>query len=391
MDHLTNPYAPGAGRMPAALVGRDEQRVAWSNGMDRVMAGRDDRSLVLYGLRGVGKTVLLSDLMRSAEGKGWITGFAEAGTGKSLRELLSEALQLPLADLARPDASERVRSALKTFTSFQASVTPEGTWTFGLDLDATHGSHADSGSLDLDLSQIVREVSAAAGENGRGLALLIDEAQDLTSDELTAICSVMHMATQRRWPVLIALAGLPSLPVKLGEAKSYAERLFSYHQVRELSGHHARAAIVDPAAAQDVTWDEDALHTVIDATSGYPYFLQEYGQAAWKAADAASEHITFADARVAHEAALRTLDSGFFRVRWERATPTERDYLKAMAVDGDEGSSSGEVASRLGKKITALGPIRANLISKGLVYAPEHGQIAFTVPRMADFINRQID
>lgn len=391
MDRLTNPYAPGAGRMPAALVGRDEQRAAWSTAMDRITAGRDDRSLVLYGLRGVGKTVLLSDLMRSAENKDWITGFAEAGSGKSLRELMGEALQLPLADLARPDASERVRSALKTFLSFQASVTSEGTWTFGLDLGATKGTPANSGTLDLDLSQIVRDVSAAAGESGRGLALLIDEAQDLTQEELTALCSVMHMATQRRWPVLIALAGLPSLPVKLGEAKSYAERLFSYHHVRELTGHHARAAIADPAAAQEVTWDEDALHTVIGATSGYPYFLQEYGQAAWNAADDTTAHITYSDARVAHEAALRTLDSGFFRVRWERATPTERDYLKAMAIDGDEGSSSGEVASRLGKKNTALGPIRANLISKGLIYAPEHGRIAFTVPRMADFINRQID
>lgn len=359
--------------------------------MARVEAGRGDRSIVLYGLRGVGKTVLLTDLMTSAERADWIVGYAEAGTDKSLRELLGDALQLPLADLARPNAGQRVLSALRTFTTFRASVTSDGVWSFGLDLDSAGGGGADSGSLDLDLSKMVRDVSAAAAESGKGLALLIDEAQDLTEQELTALCSVMHMATQRGWPFLLALAGLPSLPVQLGEAKSYAERLFAYHQVRELSGHDARAAITEPAEEMDVEWAEDALQLVVKETGGYPYFVQEYGKAAWDAADDSEHVIAFHDARVAHAEALRTLDGGFFRVRWERATPKEREYLQAMAVDGDAGSSSGAVAARLAKKASALGPVRANLISKGLVYAPEHGRISFTVPRMADFINRQAD
>lgn len=391
MDPRTNPYAPGAGVRPAALVGRDAQRAAWETALARIEAGRDDRSMVLYGLRGVGKTVLLSDLMTTAESAGWVVGYAEAGTGKPLRELVGDALQLPLADLARPNAGQRVLSALKTFASFRAMVTSDGVWTFGLDLDAAPGGGADSGSLDLDLSKVVRDIASVAAEQGTGLALLIDEAQDLTTEELTALCSIAHMAAQRKWPFLLALAGLPSLPVQLGEAKSYAERLFSFHPVRELSGHHARSAIVEPAEEQNVGWAEDALMLVIDETGGYPYFLQEYGRAAWDAAEAAEGTIALTDARVGRAEALRTLDGGFFRVRWERATPKEREYLKAMAVDGDNGSSSGEVAKRLEKKPTALGPARANLINKGLIYAPEHGTIAFTVPGMADFINRQVD
>lgn len=390
MDPFTNPYAPGAGRRPAALVGRDEQRAAWGNALARIEAERGDRSMVLYGLRGVGKTVLLTDLMQSAEDAGWIVGYAEAGTDKSLRELLGDALQLPLADLVRPRVGDKILTALKTFTSFRASVTGDGVWTFGLDLESVAGGGADSGRLDLDLSKVVRDLSAAAQVNGTGLALLIDEAQDLTAEELTALCAITHMAAQRGWPFLLALAGLPSLPVQLGEAKSYAERLFAYRHVRELAGHDARAAIAEPADAQGIGWADDALMHVIDATGGYPYFLQEYGKAAWDAADEQTARITFADARVGGAEALRILDAGFFRVRWERATPKEREYLRAMALDGDNGSSSGEVANRLEKKSSALGPVRANLIAKGLVYAPEHGQISFTVPRMADFISRQV-
>lgn len=389
MDPLTNPYAPGAGRSPAALVGRGTQQSSWQVALARLAAGRTDRSMVLYGLRGVGKTVLLTDLTTTAEDAGWAVGYLEAGTGKTLREMIGEALQLPLSDLARPSASAKVRAALKTFLSFKASVTSEGVWTFGLDLDADAGGGADSGQLDLDLSKVVRDISAAMADTGTGLALMIDEAQDLSTEELTALCSIAHMASQRGWPFLLALAGLPSLPVQLGEAKSYAERLFAYHEVRELTGHDARAAITDPASAQGVSWDEDAVMRVISETGGYPYFLQEYGQACWTAAEDGAAKITHTDARIGSADALRTLDTGFFRVRWERATPKEREYLEAMAQDGDAWSSSGQVAARLGRKATALGPIRANLIAKGLVYAPEHGRIAFTVPKMSDFIARQ--
>lgn len=345
--------------------------------------------MVLYGLRGVGKTVLLVDLHSTAERAGWIVGYAEAGAGKALREMLTEALQVPLADLARPSASQKIRTALKTFLSFNASVTSDGTWTFGLNLDDDAGGGADSGALDRDLTKVVRDIASAAADEGGGLALLIDEAQDLTRAELTALCAIAHTASQRGWPILIALAGLPSLPVQLAEAKSYAERLFTYHPIRELTEDDARSAIVKPASEQRVAWDDNAVAHVINATGGYPYFLQEYGQSSWQEADDDAAIITIADARAGGLIALRDLDNGFFRVRWERATPKEREYLQAMARDGDAGSSSGEVAKRLDKKPTALGPTRASLITKGLIYAPEHGRIAFTVPRMADFITRQ--
>lgn len=347
--------------------------------------------MVLYGLRGVGKTVLLVDFQSIAERADWIVGYTEAGAGKPLREMLADALQMPLADLARPSAGQKIRTALKTFLSFNASVTSEGTWTFGLDLDKDSGGGANTGSLDFDLAKMVRDVSSAAAEEGVGLALLIDEAQDLTIEELTALCAIAHTAAQRNWPVLITLAGLPSLPVKLAEAKSYAERLFTYHPVRELADPDAREAIVEPAREHDVDWDEDAVDHVINATGGYPYFLQEYGQSSWAEAADDTKRITLRDAEIGGLVALRDLDNGFFRVRWERATPKEREYLQAMAVDGDNGSSSGEVARRLQKKAAALGPTRASLINKGLIYAPEHGRIAFTVPRMADFITRQPD
>nr|WP_277626235.1 ATP-binding protein [Arsenicicoccus piscis] len=386
---MSNPYSPGAGRRPAALVGRDEQRAAWASALARVAAGRGERSMVLYGLRGVGKTVLLVDLQAAAEDVGWIVGYTEAGAGKSLRSMISDALQSSLADLARPSAGAQIRKALKTFVSFKTSVSSEGVWTFGLDLDADAGGGADSGALEFDVSTVVRDICAAASGQGVGLALLIDEAQDLTREELTVLCSTAHLATQRNLPLLIALAGLPSLPVQLAEAKSYAERLFAFHQVRELAHHDARDAIVEPAVEQGVVWDGDAVTHLIDATGGYPYFLQEYGQAAWNWAPDGAGRICYDDARLGGLLALRDLDSGFFRVRWERATPKERDYLQAMAIDGDGGSSSGEVAKRLGKKLTSLGPARASLIAKGLIYAPEHGRVAFTVPRMADFINRQ--
>lgn len=390
MDSLTNPYSPGAGLAPAALVGRDEQRRDWSTAMGRTQGGRNARSMVLYGLRGVGKTVLLGDMTRAAEDAGWIVGYVEAGSGRPLRVLLDDALQLPLASLATPTAGQRIRQALTTFLSFKASVTTEGVWTFGLDLDPARGG-AGSGRLELDLSLIVRDISAAAAERGTGLALLIDEAQDLSVEELTALCSISHMAGQRGWPFLLALAGLPALPSQLGGAKSYSERLFAYHQIRQLTPHDARAAIVEPAAQEDVAWDEDAVQQVLSETGCYPYFLQEYGQACWEEADDAAARITHTDARVGGARALRTLDDGFFRTRWDRATPKEREYLAAMATDGDSGSASGEVAARLGKKVGAMGVVRASLITKGLIYAPEHGRVAFTVPRMADFISRQPD
>jgi len=311
----------------------------------------------------------------------------EAGAGRSLREALGESLHGPLADLARPSAGRRLLKALKTALSFKASYDSAGAWHFGLDLADTPGGGADTGVLETDLAKLVQDVSGAAEEEAVGLAILIDEAQDLSTGELVAICAIAHTAGQNSWPVLFALAGLPSLPRILAEAKSYAERLFTFEHIERLSEDLARDALTEPAATEHVTWADDAVTLIVEETLGYPYFLQQFGQDTWNAAE--GPNLTLTDARVGAERGRAALDNGFFRARWDRATRAEQRYLRAMAADGDGGSSSGEVASRLGSKTNSFGPARANLMAKGLIYAPEHGVVAFTVPGMADFVQRQ--
>jgi hypothetical protein len=335
----------------------------------------------------VGKTVLLTVFQREAIARGWIVAQVEAGAGKSLRDALADALHAPLSDRARPSAGRRLLQGLKTALSFRASVDATGAWSFGLDLTDSAGGGADTGSLETDLAKLVRDLSAAAAEEGVGLAILIDEAQDLTADELTAVCATAHLAGQNAWPCLFALAGLPSLPRVLAEAKSYAERLFTYARIEQLAEDLARDALVEPSTAEGVAWDADAVGLILGEAAGYPYFLQQFGQETWN--EAPGPHVTLADARVGAARGRAALDDGFFRARWDRATRAEQQYLRALAVDGDQGASSSEVARRLGRAPTSLGPARASLIFKGLVYAPEHGVIAFTVPGMANFIQRQ--
>lgn len=387
MDAVRNPYAPGAGRPPAALVGRDRQLEAWHVALERIQSERTSQPVVLYGLRGVGKTVLLTRFGRQARDRGWLVAQVEAGAGKSLRQALGEALHGPLVDLARPSAGHRLLKALKTALSFKASYDSAGSWNFGLDLSDVAGGGADTGALEADLGKLVNDLSQAAREEGVGLALLIDEAQDLDQAELTAVCATAHVAGQQGWPVLFALAGLPSLPRVLAEAKSYAERLFVFERIEQLSVELARVAIRAPSADEGVSWADEAVEHIVTETSGYPYSLQQFGQDTWN--EAAGPNINLHDARVGAARGRAALDDGFFRARWDRATRAEQRYLRAMAVDGDDGSSSGEVAARLGRGVNSFGPARASLIAKGLVYAPEHGVVAFTVPGMSGFIVRQ--
>lgn len=389
MDPVRNPYAPGAGRPPAALVGRDGHQERWRVSVDRIGIGRTAQPFVLYGLRGVGKTVLLSSFAGAARDRDWIVAQVEAGGGRSLRQALGEAFYAPLADLARPGAGRRLLKALKTALSFKASYDMAGTWNFGLDLSDSPGGGAGTGVMETDLSKLVSDLAGAASEEGVGLAILVDEAQDLTNDELVAVCATAHLAGQNASPVLFALAGLPNMPRILAEAKSYAERLFVYDHIEQLTEVLAREALAEPAAGEGVEWDDDAVDFLVGETQGYPYFLQQFGQDTWNAADGSK--LTLTDAKIGAARGRAELDGGFFRARWDRATRAEQRYLRAMSEDGDHGSPSGEVASRLGKSPNSLGPARANLISKGLVYAPEHGVVAFTVPGMADFIRRQPD
>jgi AAA ATPase domain len=388
MDPVRNPYSPGAGRKPPALVGRDDALEAWETSLQRAQIGRTDQPIVLYGLRGVGKTVLLSEFRRKAAKADWIVAQVEAGTDKSLRKMLGEALYAPLSDLARPGAGQRLLKSLKTALSFKASYDATGTWTFGVDLAGAPGGGADTGILDTDLKKLINDLADAADEQGVGLAVLVDEAQDLSSGELASLCAIAHAAAQDDWRVLFGFAGLPSLPRILAEAKSYAER-FRYMRIQELDPDVVAEALTIPAGLEDAQWDDDAIDLVVDASRRFPYFLQQFGQETWNVA--VGPVIARHDAALGVARGTNDLDNGFFRVRWDRATRAEQSYLRAMTSDGDEGSSSSEVATRLSRKPASLGPARASLIAKGLIYAPEHGMVAFTVPGMAAFISRQID
>lgn len=386
MDRRNNPYSPGAGLRPAALVGRDDQLRDWGVALERIEDARPTRSVVLHGLRGVGKTVLLGEFHQMAQDRSWLTIMVEANTGSPFRDSLARALYPVVRELVRPKAGEKLKKALATFKTFSVRVDASGMWSFGLDVAPAPG-RGDSGELETDLGELVKDLGDAAQEQNHGFAILIDEAQDLSRNELKALCATSHQAGQRNWPFLVALAGLPNLPRLLSEAKSYAERLYAYTEITQLRDDAARQALTRPAAGERVTWEDDAVSFVVTETHGYPYFLQEYGQATWDAAEGRT--LTYDDARVGAASGQARLDAGFFRTRWERAALSQRAYLEAMAHDGDGPSQSGEVAARLGKTPTGVGPIRDSLIKKGLIYAPEHGQVAYTVPGMAAFIARQ--
>ena len=344
----------------------------------------------MTGLRGVGKTVLLSDLAERARHDGWIVGKVEADRsqgGRPFREQVSQTLNRALREAKGSwEIAGRLNRALATFKAFSLRTDPSGGLAIGIEIDPERG-RADTGSLPTDLTDLGIDLAASATDLGGGAALFIDEMQDLATEELAAVCQACHEAGQREAQFYVIGAGLPSLPGVLAEARSYAERLFDYWPIGALAAADASAALTRPAAEAGVDWDEVAVGAVVERSAGYPYFLQEFGKATWDFAPGPA--ITAEDAFAGMQAGTDSLDHGFFRSRWERATPGERDYMRAMAVDGDGPSQSGEVARRLGKKSTAVGPTRAQLIYKGLLYAPEHGVIAFTVPGMADFINRQ--
>lgn len=395
MDPVTNPYSPGAGIRPPELAGRDSDIAGFETLLARASAGRASQSLVLTGLRGVGKTVLLNDLARRARAADWIVAQVEARSGAdardaSFRATLARSLSQSLRDVTgRGGLRDKVRAALATFKAFSVKTDPSGNLAVGIEVEPRSG-RADSGSLELDLSELAFDLAASAADLGTGVVVLVDEMQDLLEDELAAVCTAVHETGQRSAPFYVVGAGLPSLPGDLAEARSYAERLFSYRPIGPLSPDAAATAVTRPAELQGTTWDEGAVEVVVAASAGYPYFLQEFAKATWDYA--AGPGIEPDDARVGVQVGSEKLDAGFFRSRWNRATPGEREYLRAMAEDGEGPSASGDIARRLGKaRVQQVGPTRAKLIHKGLVYSPEHGRIAYTVPGMASFILRQVD
>jgi hypothetical protein len=394
MDAVNNPYSPGAGLRPPELAGRDEEIASFEVLCERASVGRANQSIVLTGLRGVGKTVLLNDLAGRARRRGWIVAQvearAESETAPSpFRRKVARSLNQSLREVTGSwGVGDRLRAALGTFKSFSLKTDPSGSVSLGIEVDPSRG-RADSGTLEVDLTELAFDLAASATDLGVGVLVVVDEMQDLDFDELSAICATCHETGQRTAPFYVVGAGLPSLPGILAEARSYAERLFHYSRVGPLDPQAASVALLRPAEDAGAEWSDAASDLILTTSSGYPYFLQEFGKATWDYAP--GPHIELADAEVGVTVGGETLDAGFFRSRWIRATPAEREYLTAMADDGEGPSASGEIARRLGKKLQSVGPTRANLIHKGLVYAPEHGQIAFTVPGMSAFIHRQRD
>jgi hypothetical protein len=385
VDPRHNPYSPGAGLRPAALTGRGTEIDAFAVVLYRARNGRPSPGMILHGLRGVGKTVLLNELANLARRDHWVVASVEAdlsGTSTPFRQQVSAALTEGLRrESGKSNFGDRMRKAAATLKSF--SVTVAGT-AVGIGLQ----DRGSTGSLNADFTDLALDLAEGARDIDTGVAVFIDEMQHLDPGELAAICQACHHANQQNLPFVVVGAGLANLPRVLSDAVSYAERLFDYRSIGRLGSDDATAALVLPAQDEDVDWEPEAIDVVLAASAGYPYFIQQFGQTAWDAA--AQSPISSIDAATGIALGRERLDNGFFRARWDRATPAERDYMAAMAADGDGPSESGAVAKRLNKSMSSLGPARANLIAKGLVWAPEHGQIAFSVPGMAAFIEREL-
>ncbi len=399
MDPVRNPYAPGAGQRPPELAGRDDELTAFDVVLERVAKGRPERSLVLTGLRGVGKTVLLGALRSAAVRRGWGTGKLEARPDTALRRQLSAALHLAVRELgARGEDTDHVLGVLKAFALREAEpgARLRDRWQPGIDVPAVTG-RADSGDIEIDLVELLADVAGLAADSGRGVAVFIDEMQDVGPDDVSALCAACHEISQQRLPLIVVGAGLPHLPAVLSASKSYSERLFRYARIDRLDRPAADRALQAPARDEDADWTPDALAAMYDATAGYPYFVQAYGKAAWDVATGAP--INADDVRVAAPLAEAELAVGFFGSRFERATPGEREYLRAMADVAHDLTSSGAgtrpdtdqvptavVADHLGRKPQSLSPARDALLRKGLVYSAERGQIAFTVPHFGRYL-----
>jgi len=389
MDPIKNPFSPGAGSPPPELVGRDPILEQARILLGRIKQRRPEKSILLTGLRGVGKTVLLNEIERLAKADGYHTIAIEAHEDKPLGPLIAPPLRSLLFELDRiAGAGDKAKRGLRVVRSFLGAlkVTYQDI-SIGLDVDPEQGS-ADSGDLEIDLPNLFAAVAEAAEERKSVVAVLIDEIQYFNQKELGALIMAMHKVQQRQLPLVLLGAGLPILPGLAGESKSYAERLFSFPEVGALSEEESAKALRDPAQAAAVAFEPLALREVFQLTKGYPYFLQEWAYQSWNLAPTNS--ITLEVVNNATATVIPRLDKNFFRVRFDRLTPSEKRFLRAMAELGPGAQRTGDIAESLGVKITSLGPIRAKLIRKGMIYSPEHGDMAFTVPLFNEFMIRAI-
>jgi len=387
MDKIKNPFSPGAGSPPPEMAGRDAILEHARVLLGRVRAKRPEKSLLLTGLRGVGKTVLLNDIERMAIDAGYRTLLVEAHEGKPLAVLLAPHLRRLLFDLDRlAGAGNKAKRGIAVLKSFIGAINIKvGDFDIGLDIEPESGS-ADSGDLEVDLPSLFTAVAEAAEERQVAVAILIDEIQYFSTAELSALIMAMHKMQQRQLPLVLIGAGLPILPGLAGESKSYAERLFSFPEVGPLSEPDAFTAIQEPIRAAGESIEPEALQEIYRMTQGYPYFLQEWGYQAWN--HAVTSPITLLDVRESSALVSKRLDENFFRVRFDRLTPREKNYLRAMAELGQGPYRTGDVADKLNVKINTLGPVRASLIKKGMVFSPSHGDMAFTVPLFDEFMRR---
>ncbi|MFZ5875481.1 MAG: AAA family ATPase [Nitrospirota bacterium] len=387
MDPLHNPFSPGAGSPPPALAGREQILEQARITLGRIKAGRHERSQILIGLRGVGKTVLLNKIRELAEQADYKTVFIEAHENKPLVALLLPPLRQLLISLDRmATISEKAKRGLRVLRSFFDGVKIKyQDLEIGIDIDPEPGA-ADSGDLEADLSTVFLAVGDAAADRGAAVALIIDELQYLNEEELSALIMAMHQIAQRQLPVVLIGAGLPQLVGLAGRAKSYAERMFQFPELGPLRPADAAAALQAPVMEQQVRFTEEALKEIIRQTQGYPYFLQEWGYQAWNLA--VKSPIGIDVVKQATRESIQRLDANFFRVRFDRLTPREKEYLQALAELGDGPHRSGEVAERLGVTVQSVAPVRNELIKKGMIYSPAHGDTAFTVPLFNDFMTR---
>jgi DNA polymerase III delta prime subunit len=397
VDPIRNPYAPGAGQRPPELAGRDEQLDAFDVVLERVARGRPERSVVLTGLRGVGKTVLLNALRSAAVRAGWGTGKLEARPDQSLRRPLASAVHQAVRELGPAGgAGDHALGVVKAFAqrepaggSGRGAAKLRDRWNPGIAVPAVTG-RADSGDIEIDLVELLSDLGGTASDTGRGIAVFIDEMQDLGPDDVSALCAACHEISQSRLPIIVVGAGLPHLPAVLSASKSYSERLFRYSRIDRLDRAAADVALALPAEEEGAGFTPEALEAMYAATGGYPYFIQAYGKAVWDLAPASP--MTADDVAVAAPEAESELAVGFFGSRFERATPGEREYLRAMAdvavALGDEPDAvpTADVAAHLGRKPQSLSPARDALLKKGLIYSGERGRIAFTVPHFGRYL-----
>ena len=387
MNPLTNPFSPGAGSQPPALAGRSELLRKVEVLLARVKAGRSEQSMFMVGLRGVGKTVLLNRVREMAEAQGYQALLIEAHESKSLPLLLLPPLRQTLFALDRmQNVSQKVKRGLRVLRSFIGAVKAKlGDAEFGLDIDPETGS-ADSGDLEADLAELFVAVGEAAADRGTAVAIIVDELQYMTEVEMSALIMAIHRVSQRSLPLVLIGAGLPQLVGLAGKSKSYAERLFIYPEVGALSLEDASLALQGPVTTQGVTFTPEALAEIFRITQGYPYFLQEWGYQSWSMAEQTPIDLPLIQRTTI--ASTARLDQSFFRVRFDRLTPREKDYLSALAELGAGNQRSGGVAERLVVKVQTIAPLRSSLIKKGMIYSPAHGDTAFTVPLFDQFMLR---